>query len=298
MTTTTTTAAARRVYGTTEIARICRVAPRTVVKWLDSGKLEGYRLPPGPAEPQQNGAYRRCTREQLERFLRASGMPVPEEWGREEEEKAAAVTEEQAEPSPAPERQQPQPRPRREGRTNKTRRQGRVLTTGDVARLFTVAPRTVSKWADSGRLKCWRVPGSQDRRFEAIDVARMLREVGLPVPAHLPSPEPPVLLAVGTSPPPPCPEGWDVRSVPTLFAAGMQAHGCKAALFDLAVGRSQCLEAALALLASCEARGVPCPTLLCLVCEDESSPDELAEAFDHVLAPGQELAPLLTERAP
>jgi len=40
-----------------------------------------------------------------------------------------------------------------------------VLTTGQVAKLCEVAPRTVSKWFDEGRLKGHRIPGSQDRRI-------------------------------------------------------------------------------------------------------------------------------------
>lgn len=40
-----------------------------------------------------------------------------------------------------------------------------VLTTGQVAKICQVAPRTVSKWFDNGRLKGHRIPGSQDRRI-------------------------------------------------------------------------------------------------------------------------------------
>ena len=40
----------------------------------------------------------------------------------------------------------------------------KVFTTGQVAKICKVAPRTVSKWFDSGRLKGYRIPGSQDRR--------------------------------------------------------------------------------------------------------------------------------------
>ena len=42
-----------------------------------------------------------------------------------------------------------------------------VLTTGEVAKLCNVAPRTVSKWFDSGSLKGYRIPGSRDRRMHA-----------------------------------------------------------------------------------------------------------------------------------
>lgn len=47
-----------------------------------------------------------------------------------------------------------------------------VLTTGQVAKICRVAPRTVSKWFDSGRLRGYRIPGSKDRR---IPVAQLLR---------------------------------------------------------------------------------------------------------------------------
>ncbi len=40
-----------------------------------------------------------------------------------------------------------------------------IYTIGQVAKMCRVAPRTVSKWFDSGRLKGYRIPGSQDRRI-------------------------------------------------------------------------------------------------------------------------------------
>lgn len=43
----------------------------------------------------------------------------------------------------------------------------KVYTTGQVATICKVAPRTVSKWFDSGRLKGYRIPDSQDRRIPA-----------------------------------------------------------------------------------------------------------------------------------
>lgn len=56
------------VLTTGEVARICRVAPRTVSKWFDSGQLKGYRIP--------GSKDRRIPREQLIRFMRAHGMPL------------------------------------------------------------------------------------------------------------------------------------------------------------------------------------------------------------------------------
>ena len=57
-----------------------------------------------------------------------------------------------------------------------------VFSSGQVARLCRVAPRTVSKWFDSGKLRGYRIPGSNDRRFPKADLVRFLVEVGMPVP--------------------------------------------------------------------------------------------------------------------
>lgn len=55
----------------------------------------------------------------------------------------------------------------------------RVFTTGQVARLCCVAPRTVTKWCDSGRLRHYRVPLSLDRRISRADLVTFLREWSL-----------------------------------------------------------------------------------------------------------------------
>ncbi|HMO19149.1 MAG TPA: helix-turn-helix domain-containing protein [Oligoflexia bacterium] len=57
----------------------------------------------------------------------------------------------------------------------------KVFTTGQVAKLCKVAPRTVSKWFDSGRLKGYRIPGSQDRRIPREYLVRFLKEHGMPL---------------------------------------------------------------------------------------------------------------------
>jgi excisionase family DNA binding protein len=58
-----------------------------------------------------------------------------------------------------------------------------VLTTGDVARICNVAPRTVSKWFDSGQLKGYRIPGSKDRRIPVNELIRFMKQHNMPVPA-------------------------------------------------------------------------------------------------------------------
>jgi len=58
-----------------------------------------------------------------------------------------------------------------------------VLTTGDVARICNVAPRTVSKWFDTGQLKGYRIPGSKDRRIPLSELIRFMKVHNMPAAA-------------------------------------------------------------------------------------------------------------------
>ncbi|MHC4353719.1 MAG: helix-turn-helix domain-containing protein [Planctomycetota bacterium] len=55
-----------------------------------------------------------------------------------------------------------------------------VLTTGDVAKICHVAPRTVSKWFDNGQLKGYRIPGSKDRRIPVSELVRFMKIHNMP----------------------------------------------------------------------------------------------------------------------
>jgi excisionase family DNA binding protein len=55
-----------------------------------------------------------------------------------------------------------------------------VLTTGDVAKICNVAPRTVSKWFDTGQLKGYRIPGSKDRRIPLNELIRFMKAHNMP----------------------------------------------------------------------------------------------------------------------
>lgn len=55
-----------------------------------------------------------------------------------------------------------------------------VLTTGEVAKICNVAPRTVSKWFDSGQLKGYRIPGSKDRRIPLKELVRFMKAHNMP----------------------------------------------------------------------------------------------------------------------
>ena len=55
-----------------------------------------------------------------------------------------------------------------------------VLTTGDVAKICKVAPRTVAKWIDSGALRGYRIPGSLDRRVPLKHLVEFCRQWRIP----------------------------------------------------------------------------------------------------------------------
>jgi len=59
-----------KIFSTGKAAKIVGVCPRTLNKWIDTGKLEGFRIP--------GSLHRRVTRESLIKFLNSSGMPIPE----------------------------------------------------------------------------------------------------------------------------------------------------------------------------------------------------------------------------
>jgi len=56
-----------------------------------------------------------------------------------------------------------------------------VLTTGEVAKICNVAPRTVSKWFDSGQIKGYRIPGSKDRRIPVSSLIQFMKDHGIPM---------------------------------------------------------------------------------------------------------------------
>lgn len=50
-----------------DVARLCSVCPATAVRWFDSGRLRGYRVP--------GSGHRRVSRDHLERFLKEYDLP-------------------------------------------------------------------------------------------------------------------------------------------------------------------------------------------------------------------------------
>jgi len=60
-------------------------------------------------------------------------------------------------------------------------RQKDILTTGEVAKICNVAPRTVSKWFDSGSLRGYRIPGSKDRRIPLNSLIHFMKAHNIPL---------------------------------------------------------------------------------------------------------------------
>ena len=55
-----------------------------------------------------------------------------------------------------------------------------VFTTGEVAKVCNVAPRTVSKWFDRKLLKGYRIPGSKDRRIPIPELVAFMKKYEIP----------------------------------------------------------------------------------------------------------------------
>ena len=122
-----------------------------------------------------------------------------------------------------------------------------VLTTGEVAKICNVAPRTVSKWFDSGALGGYRIPGSRDRRIPAPELVKFMRAHGIPL-EGLNSGRTRVLIADGeketvetlakilagqTS--------YEIHTATTAFQAGMECERTKphVLLLDLHLGDNE-----------------------------------------------------------
>lgn len=58
----------KNVYTTGEVARLCNVTIRTVIKWFDSGELNGFKIP--------NSRDRRIPRDSLIEFMKKHGIPI------------------------------------------------------------------------------------------------------------------------------------------------------------------------------------------------------------------------------
>jgi excisionase family DNA binding protein len=65
----------------------------------------------------------------------------------------------------------------------------RLLTPGEVASLFRVDPKTVTRWAAAGRINSIRTPGGH-RRFRESEIRELLRQDGSKAAAPMTAPAP------------------------------------------------------------------------------------------------------------
>ena len=159
----------------------------------------------------------------------------------------------------------------------------KVFTTGQVAKICQVAPRTVSKWFDSGKLRGYRIPGSQDRRIPRDQLIRFLKENNMPLGAleeegwHK-------ILVVGAEPlflerlKELLPEDDDYKYevAHSGFEAGTQASAFHpdTIVIDLAMGRAESLQISANLRRN---EAYKETLIIALASEDEPNPEGLSE---------------------
>jgi len=61
------------------------------------------------------------------------------------------------------------------------RRKQQIFTVIEVAKILKVAPRTVYKWFDTGRLSGYRVPSTQNHCVHRDSLIKFMKEHGFPL---------------------------------------------------------------------------------------------------------------------
>ena len=158
----------------------------------------------------------------------------------------------------------------------------KVFTTGQVAKICKVAPRTVSKWFDSGRLRGYRIPGSQDRRIPREYLIKFLKEHGMPL-GDLEDEAMAKVLVVGQDQvllenlkrQLPVERSFKIAVAASGFEAGIQAESFHpdTIIIDLAMGRSEALQIATNLRRN---PAYEATMIIALASEDEAAPEQLA----------------------
>jgi two-component system response regulator RpaA len=178
----------------------------------------------------------------------------------------------------------------------------KVFTTGQVAKICKVAPRTVSKWFDSGRLRGYRIPGSQDRRIPREHLIRFLKEHGMPL-GELEEEGWHKILIIGAESLfiqrmrelLPEDEDYKYEVANSGFEAGIQAESFHpdTIVIDLAMGRSEGLQISQNLRRN---TAYEATLIIALASEDEASPEGLTQyGFNEAFKKPFDIA-LLAER--
>ena len=178
----------------------------------------------------------------------------------------------------------------------------KVFTTGQVAKMCQVAPRTVSKWFDSGKLKGYRIPGSQDRRIPREQLLRFMKEHEMPL-GQLAEEQWYKVLLIGTEKLftdriheiLPATDDFRFELANSGFEAGTLAQSFHpdTIVIDLGLGRSESIQ----ITANLRRNDMYSTTLIIgLAGEDEADPDKLIEhGFNEIFKKPFDVA-LLGER--
>ena len=70
------------ILTVSQACKYCKVSSKTIINWIDGGHIKAYKTV---------GGHRRIKKEDLDQFLKAKGMPLPEEPKTEERKKILVV---------------------------------------------------------------------------------------------------------------------------------------------------------------------------------------------------------------
>jgi len=165
-----------------------------------------------------------------------------------------------------------------------------VFSTGQISKICQVAPRTVSKWFDTGRLKGYRIPGSNDRRVPRESLVSFMKEHGIPL-GPLALQESVKILQVGMT------ESlqkmlrselpgdrFEFQSSATAFEAGVQAAHWQptCVLIDTSIGRTEAEGIARALKSG---KGEKAPLVIALLGLRDAAGEIDPDLFDDRFRP-------------
>ncbi|MBW1849604.1 MAG: helix-turn-helix domain-containing protein, partial [Deltaproteobacteria bacterium] len=58
------------IFTVAKAGKYCKVSPKTIINWIEAGNIKAYKTV---------GGHRRVKKSDLEQFMKAQGIPIPEE---------------------------------------------------------------------------------------------------------------------------------------------------------------------------------------------------------------------------
>lgn len=183
----------------------------------------------------------------------------------------------------------------------------KIYTTGQVSKALKVAPRTVSKWFDSGRLKGYRIPGSQDRRIPQDSLIRFMIANNVPL-NLIDAVRPRLLFVTGCSHT--SQQASAVKVDDETFSVCVVSNGFEAAqaitagtpprfvMIDFTIGRSESFQLVRFVRSVLSAES-PDTRYIAIACEDEVDADSLSAPglFDEVHTRPVDIAALIQQHS-